>query len=75
MAATKDIYDVKLQVRVENGSTSSGANAFKNINFSQIKLTATGDELLAAGQAISNLQSNALSEIRVIDSYTLTTGD
>ena len=75
MAATKDIYDVKLQVRVENGSTSSGANAFKNINFSQIKLTATGDELLVAGQAISNLQSNALSEIRVIDSYTLTTGD
>lgn len=75
MAATKDIYDVKLQVRVENGSTSSGANAFKNINFSQIKLTATGDELLAAGQAISNLQANALSEIRVIDSYTLTTGD
>ena len=75
MAATKDIYDVKLQVRVENGSTSSGANAFKNINFSQIKLTATGDELLAAGQAISNLQSNALSEIRVIESYTLTTGD
>ena len=70
--ATKDIYDVKLQVRVENGSTTSGKTAYKNINVPQVKLTATDDELLAAGQAIGNLQDNPLAGVRLVNSYDLT---
>ena len=68
MGATKSMYDIKLQVRVENGSTTSGATAYKNINFNQVKLTATDDELLAAGQAIGNLQASPLSAVRLVNS-------
>ncbi len=75
MAAEKSIYDVKLQVRVENGSTSSGATQYKNINVTQVKLTATDEELLAAGQAIGNLQANPLSGVRLVNSYELSQGD
>ncbi len=71
MAATKEIYDVKLQVRVENGSSTSGKTAYKNINVTQVKLGATDDELLAAGQAIGNLQANPLSGVRLVNSYDL----
>ena len=70
--ATKEIYDVKLQVRVENGSSTSGKTAYKNINVTQVKLGATDDELLAAGQAIGNLQANPLSGVRLVNSYDLT---
>lgn len=75
MAAQKSIYDVKLQVRVENGTTSGGATAYKNINFSQIKLGASDEELLSAGQGIANLQANPLAEVRLINSYSLTDGE
>ena len=71
MAAQKIITDLKLQVRVENGSTTSGAVTIKNINLNQIKLQATADELLAAGQGLANLQSSNLSGIRIIDTYDL----
>ena len=69
--ATKEIYDVKLQVRVENGSSTSGKTAYKNINVTQVKLGATDDELLAAGQAIGNLQANPLSGVRLVNRYDL----
>lgn len=72
MAATKKLYDIKLQVRVENGTTTTGAKALKSLN--QIKLDATADQLLAAGEAVAHLQRQTLSGIRVIDSYDLADG-
>ena len=39
MAAQKKIIDTKLQVRVEN--TDAAKKAIKNLNYNQIKLTAT----------------------------------
>ena len=75
MAATKKLYDIKLQVRVENGTTTTGAKALKSLNLNQIKLDATADQLLAAGEAVvAYLQSQTLSGIRVIDSYDLADG-
>lgn len=71
MAAQKIITDLKLQVRVENGTTVSGGVTLKNINLNQIKLQATADELLAAGQGLANLQASNLSGIRIIDTYDL----
>lgn len=72
MAATKKLYDIKLQVRVENGTTTTGAKALKSLNLNQIKLDAP--LLLAAGEAVAHLQSQTLSGIRVIDSYDLADG-
>lgn len=74
MAATKKLYDIKLQVRVENGTTTTDAKALKSLNLNQIKLDATADQLLAAGEAVAHLQSQTLSGIRVIDSYDLADG-
>ncbi len=71
MAAQKIITSIKLQVRVENGTTTTGAATLKNINLSQIKLDATTDQLLLAGQGLANLQASTLSGVRVIDTYDL----
>ena len=53
MAAQKKIIDTKLQVRVEN--TDAVKKAIKNLNYNQIKLTATEAQLLEAGTAIAGL--------------------
>lgn len=72
MAATKTMNDIKLQVVVENGTTSTGKKATKNISFSQINLNATDDQLLEAGKAIAVLLSTSLSGLRLINTYDLT---
>lgn len=72
MATAKNIKGIKLQVRVENGSTSSGTTKLKNLNFNKIKLTATDDELYEAGKAISELQTLPLSDIRTVATNELT---
>lgn len=65
MAAQKKIIDMKLQVRVEK--TDAAKKAIKNLNYNQIKLTATEVQLLEAGTAIAGLTQYTLSGIRVID--------
>lgn len=52
MAVTKAITDLKLQVRVEDGTTSAGAVKIKNLSYSNIRLDATDQELVDAGKAI-----------------------
>lgn len=69
MAAQKKIIDTKLQVRVEN--TDAAKKAIKNLNYNQIKLTATEAQLLEAGTAIAGLTQYTLSGIRVIDTSEL----
>ncbi len=53
-----------LQIRVENGTTSGGEIAVKNINLSKIKLDADDQALLDAGNAAAGLQSHALQGLR-----------
>lgn len=72
MAAEKSINDVKLQIQVENGTDSAGNKAVKNLNFNQIKLTSTDEELLTAGKAIVGLSDYTLSGIRLVNTYELT---
>lgn len=74
MAATKNIVDAKLLVVVETGETKNGKALTKSLSFSKIKTDATGEELLAAGNAISSLQVRALAGIKVNEAYTLTEG-
>ena len=70
--ANKAVNDVKLQIRVENGTNASGGQSIKNINLNNIKLDAVDDALLACGQAGSNLQTLPLSGIRLVNTYDLT---
>ena len=66
MTIEKSRYDTKLVIRVEDGTTSSGAAAIKNLNYSQVKVN--------AGKVISELQSKTLSGIRVVEYYDVTEG-
>lgn len=75
MAATKSINNIRLQIQVENGTNSDGTKALKNLNFNQIKLTSTDEELLAAGQAIVGLSEYTLSGIRLVTTYDLSTSE
>lgn len=69
MAIEKSRYDTKLVIRVEDGTTSSRAAAVKNLNYSQVKVNASDEELYNAGKAVSELQSKALSGIRIVEYY------
>ncbi len=68
MAAKKTVIDMKLQVRVED--ESSGTLKYKNVSFSKVNFAATDEQLLAAGNAIAELQTRNLSGVR-----TVVTGD
>ena len=55
MTAKAKMTDLVLQVRVENGTKADGKAAVKNINFNQLKLDATDQQLLDAGHAAAGL--------------------
>lgn len=52
MAAKKNVSDVRLQIRFNNGTTASGKVSVKTLSLGQIKLGATDQELLDAGSAL-----------------------
>lgn len=67
MAVTKAITDVKLQIRVQDGTTASGAAKIKSLSFSNIKLDAGDQDLLDAGKAIVGITNYPLSGVRRVD--------
>ena len=69
MAVRKAMTDLKLQIRVEDGTTSAGAAKVKSLNYSNIKLSATDQELLDAGKAIVGITNYPLSGIRCIQTH------
>lgn len=72
MAAAKNKIDNKMLIRVENGTTSSGAKAIKSLSYTQLRVDSTDDELMAAGKAIADLQTKPLTGIRVVETYDMT---
>ncbi len=64
MSVKANTTNLVLQLRVENGTTSSGATAVKSISLNKIKLDATDQALLDAGNAAAGLQSHALEGLR-----------
>lgn len=75
MTLEKNRFDTKLVVRVENGTTSTGATAIKALNYSQVKVNASDEELYAAGKVIADLQARPLSGIRLVETYDVTEGE
>ena len=74
MAAVKAISDVKLQVRFNNGATAGGKAAVKTVTLSQVKLDATDQQLLDAGNALAGLSSLTLNGVRRVDTGDLSDG-
>lgn len=67
MAVRKAMTDVKLQVRVQDGTNASGAAKIKSLSFSNIKLDAADQALLDAGKAIAGMTNYPLSGVRRVD--------
>lgn len=74
MAVQRNIYDLKLQVRVEDGTSASGNVKTKSLNYSNIKLDATDDQLMEAGKAICGVTAYKLAGISRIDTNDLAEG-
>lgn len=55
--ATKTVNDLKLQVKFKAGTSASGKPSYKNFSINKIKLDATDDQLLAAGNALIGIAS------------------
>ena len=72
MAATATIYDVVLRIQLDNGTKASGGTSVKNVNFSNIRLDATHQQLYDAGNAVAGLLSLPLVGLRRIDTNDLT---
>lgn len=69
--STKALTDLKLQINVLDGTTASGKAKSKNLNFSNIKLDASDEQLMAAGKAICGLTAYTLNGLRRIDTNDL----
>ena len=68
---TQSMIDNQLQVRFENGVPSTGQAAVKTISFSNVKLTASDEEMMDAGLAYTALTAETLSGVRMTDVYDL----
>ena len=68
---TKSMIDKKLNIRFENGTTSTGKTAIQTINLSNVKLTAADDDMMEAGAAYASLSSLTLEGVRMTDVYEL----
>lgn len=77
MATEKLTLSKKLSVNVVStevkGETSSEVE--KALTFSRIKTSATDDQLLAAGNAIAELQTDDLSSVTVTETCKLSSGE
>ena len=74
MAAKKNVSDVRLQIRFNNGTTASGTVSVKTLSLGQIKLGATDQELLDAGSALAGLSSLPLEGLRRVETGDLVDG-
>ena len=72
MAAAKNVSDVKLQVRFENGTTASGKAKIQTASISDIKLDPTYQQLYDSGSAYAGLTNLTLESIRRVEVSDLT---
>lgn len=72
MAAKNTINDVVLRIRLENGTKANGGTSVKNVNFTNVKLDATPQQLFDAGTAVSGILSLPLIGIQSITTDDLT---
>ena len=72
MAAKTAINDLVLRIRLENGTKANGGTSVKNVNFNNVKLDATAQQLYDAGTAVSTILSLPLIGLQRITTDDLT---
>jgi hypothetical protein len=71
MAVVKTPQETRLGIKVENGVSGAGAPVFKTLRFSNVKPSATDQEVLDTGVTFAALQGKALAAIIRTDDATL----
>ena len=74
MAVNKTHTDVKLVLAYETGEMKGDAPVLTTKTYSNVILSATDDDILAAGAKIASLQERALDSVRRVDYNELTQG-
>ena len=72
MAVTKAPQESRIGIKVVNGVSATGANVFKTLGFSNVKPTATDQDMFDVAVSLSGLMASALVEIVRTDEANLT---
>jgi hypothetical protein len=71
MAIVKESEESKISIRVVNGTNAAGGNVYKTMSFSNVKPTATNQDIYDVGFGLAGLQSKSLVEIIRADQASL----
>ena len=71
MAVTKAPQESRIGIKVVNGVSATGANVFKTLGFSNVKPTATDQDIYDVGASLAGLQAKSLVAIVRTDSANL----
>lgn len=71
MAVVKTPQETRLGIKVDNGVSGAGTPVFKTLRFSNVKPSATDQNVFDLGSEISALQGKALAAIIRTDDSTL----
>ena len=72
MAVVKTPQDSRIGIVIANGVSSTGANLFKTLRFSNVKPTAPDQDLYDVAVSLSGLMASSLVEIIRTDEADLT---
>lgn len=71
MAVTADPVGSEMVIRVENGTTTSGATKYANRSFNNVKATATNDDVYAVAASLASLQTKTITAYQRLNSLEL----
>ena len=71
MAVAKTSEESKISIRVVNGTNAAGGNVYKTMSFSNVKPTASDQDIYDVGFSLAGLQSKQLVEIIRADQASL----
>ena len=72
MAVVKTPQESRIGIKVANGTSASGAAQYKTLRFSNVKPTATDQDMYDVAVSLSGLMASALVEIVRTDEANLT---
>lgn len=61
-----------LQIQLQVGATSQGRPKLKTLNFANVNVTASDDDIMAVGEALSALCADTVYQIGRVDQATYT---
>ena len=74
MATQRTNIKPSLKIKVENGTTDTGAVKYATRTYSSINPEISDDDLLAIGQGLGALQTHDVGDVQRVENATMITG-